>query len=398
MSDDEGSYGNAYAEEDCDYEENSMGMDEDMEPPCTSLATEVMHDDEGGEEDAGDEDAGNGEIGDQEEVEEGEKKEDAKIMYTASPLSALNTGRVNERGFHVAEVNMLVTGSLRDFATGKKKPVLKLEDSFAGFETPGKGAGNERKTVNFAQGRVHLLSARSTFPCAIALVPHNGLRGVDNNTVWTQSGLKCAHIVHADDKYSYAHNPLLLLDSEMGSHTEKFEKKFPSFLNGAKINEMYRKVPNNTDTVEVRINTPLFHAINGARERMLRTAESNGNQLDLKLLDSDSEHAKIQGYVYAPASETLVAAKRLKRAMRTQVNYTPLYENLMFTLHRAFTSSQASESGSSKAAKMASWLDAAEIGAKKKRDDPNDSAFDEQHTLTARFLVEYKPLSGTKNK
>lgn len=404
-----GGYG---SEEDCNYD---MDFDAEIKPPKAQMedgdigaaktkksspvggdmTTPLLR---GKDEDEGEGDDADGDVKDSKSA----FRSNAAVprVYTScaalSPTATLNTGEVNERGFHVAEVNMYLQGSLRDFATGQKAPVLKLESSFAGFERPGASNGVERKTRMFAQGRVYLLSGRSTFPCSIAMVPAAGMRGRHSNTVWAQNGLKCAHIFHPDDKYSYAHSPLLLLDSDMGKYTEKFQKEFPDFLQQKSIKKMYRKVPGSTSTVEVDVKTPLFRAINGARARLIKEAANKGQQIDLNPLDDKCEHAKIQGYVYAPAEETFQAAKQLSGVMKTHVNYTPLYENLAFQVARAFSSSQAAnESGASKANNAQSWLDPVEIAAKKKNknEELSTSAFDEQHMLHARLLVEYKPLS-----
>lgn len=317
-------------------------------------------------------------------------------QLAANPLIMVNRGQKNERGFYTAEVFMHLQASLAQLAAERDdpsavKPVLTLEPSFAGFEVPGKGI-TKRQTHLHAQGRISLLGVRSDFPCTLGLQVGSKLRGANNSNVHTKTGVKVAHLIEPDQKTLYEMAPRLLTHSDIGELTSQYARDYPEYLTNSSMREMWKEVKGNSSLIEVKIGSPLFDGINAARKK----GAKQSNTEDYTLLRSKGDHENATGFTYAPALEVAHALKSMQKPFKERVNYVPLYEAFEFPLKRALC--RVNESGAKKA--KSEWLDPTEVQAKKNRgawsDEHQKAAFNQVHSLHARFLVEYLPLDCLK--
>lgn len=323
---------------------------------------------------------------------------ESKSPFTLMPQSLLNTGMKNDRGFYLVEVNMMVEGTTRKMAKDATAGIahLQLSTNFNGFDGP--IPGSKRSTTQHAQGNIWLLHTRSTFPYALTLVPGEGLRGRDRVASWSSEGIKGAYTIYPDEKGVALAQPQLLVASDIGRNTEKFSKKFKGKHN-KDVSKMWKPIKGNNEFCEVLVDTPLFKAVNRSIKKVQEEMAKTGEKCSLVLLDENSNKAKLDLAEYANRAIVEAEAAILQSDMDNEVNMSNMYETVAFHLKRTFggSDSSAEETGvASAASSFQSWTSPLEMRSKLKKENlsANEvvSSARVPHMVTAKLLIEYKPL------
>lgn len=305
----------------------------------------------------------------------------------------LNSAAPDEHNFYTAEVSMYFESSLADLASGKKEPVLKLSKECRAFERPGQLAkGAERSQLHF-QGDIDLVSFRSTFPVSVCLVADSKLRGAENATVHSGSGVKCSFLSFPEQKESFRTSPYRIAHASLGFHDREYMSKYPDYLDPKAIQDSIMVSPFfGANTMCVKIGSPVFDAIQENRQKMREAGDANVTDLD-----TTSDFAKSSGYTLAGKAEAGKAALWMQKVVASKIKYVNLYEALKFNLVRGFT--QQSESGVLD--EKAAWADLAEKksqDAATEQSEAGDKYMNRVRTIHASFLVRYRPVQADEQK